>query len=60
MLYWWYATNIFLICDKGCCGPLPECLVYAICLEYPNPKGIKYIGFLEKDESETRGQCRRN
>jgi hypothetical protein len=30
IMYWWYATNIFLIYGKGNCGPLPEYLVYAI------------------------------
>lgn len=30
MLYWWYATNHFLICGKRMSGPLPDCLVYAI------------------------------
>jgi len=50
MVYWWYATNLFLICGKGRHGPLPDCLVYAIRCCYPNPKGIKYVRFLEKDE----------
>lgn len=30
ILYWWYATNVFLICGKANRGPLPDCLVYAI------------------------------
>jgi hypothetical protein len=52
MLYWWYATNFFLICGKGNRGPLPDCLVYAIRCCYPNPKGQKYVGFLEKEDLE--------
>jgi len=50
MLYWWYATNHFLICGKGIRGPLPDCLVYAIRCLYPNRKGVLYVGFLEKEE----------
>jgi len=59
MLYWWYATNVFLICGKGCRGPLPECLVYAIRCRYPNPKGVPYAGFLENDEETSRSKQKR-
>jgi hypothetical protein len=52
-LYWWYATNVFLICQKANHGPLPCCLAYAIHFEYPNPRGIKYVGFMENDKVES-------
>jgi hypothetical protein len=54
IMYWWYATNIFLIYGKGNCGPLPEYLVYAIWCQYPNPKGVEYVGFLNNDDSDDR------
>lgn len=50
ILYWWYTTNIYLICGKGRQGPLPECLVYVIRCRYPNQKGVRYVGFLECDD----------
>lgn len=55
MVYWWYETNIFLICGKGNCGPLPECLLYAIrCQKYLNPNGLEYVGFLESEDRQTK------
>jgi hypothetical protein len=46
LLCWSYATNIYTICGKDSRGPLPPCLVYAIRLAYPNPKGIPYKGYM--------------
>jgi hypothetical protein len=60
IVYWWYATNIFLICGKGYRGPLPECLVYAIRCCYPKPKGVEYVGFLEKEEKQMQKRNRCN
>lgn len=59
MMYWWYVTNIFLICRKSCQGPLPKCLVYAIQCRYPNQKGVHYVGFLECDGETNSNKCTR-
>ena len=45
MLYWWYATNIYLICGRSKRAPLPSCLVYSIRMLYPNLKGDEYKGY---------------
>jgi hypothetical protein len=49
LLYWWYATNLYMICGKKHREELPPCLVYAIRCLYPNPKGELYVGFKESE-----------
>jgi hypothetical protein len=58
ILYWWYATNVFLICGKKQRGLLPDCLVYAIRRRYPNQKGIKYVGFREWEDDSSDNKKR--
>lgn len=45
MLYWMYATNVYMICGSKKRGKLPDCLVYAIRCAYPNDKDEEYVGF---------------
>ena len=44
MIYWWFATNIYGICDTHNRDPLPDCLVAAVRKEYPETTG-DYTGF---------------
>jgi hypothetical protein len=67
IMYWWYATNIFLIYGKGNCGPLPEYLVYAIWCQYLIQKewnmldsSIMMIVMIEKLENEIDMICKYN
>mmetsp|Transcript_13058 Transcript_13058/g.28304 ORF Transcript_13058/g.28304 Transcript_13058/m.28304 type:complete len:413 (+) Transcript_13058:199-1437(+) len=53
--YWWYATNIYLICGKGNRAELPDCLVDKIRQLIPSPTG-KHVGYKKhsKKKSNTR------
>jgi hypothetical protein len=48
MIYWWYATNIYLVCGKHNRVALPDCLVWEVRRCYPNPTGVPYKGHEEK------------
>ena len=39
MLYWWYMTNTYNICGKGCREEVPACLKAAIRKAYPAEEG---------------------
>ena len=45
LLYWWYATNVYLILGKATRAELPPCLEHAVRVCYPNDKGDPYKGF---------------
>jgi hypothetical protein len=42
MIYWWYATTVYSICEEKTRKELPKCLVHAIGREYPSEE---YCGF---------------
>jgi len=44
LLYWWFSTNIYLICGRYNICKLHQCLIDAICAVYPNPIGVAYVG----------------
>jgi hypothetical protein len=45
MIYWMYATDVFMVRGQGVRRPLPPCLVYCIRCKYPNSKGVEYKGY---------------
>ena len=45
MVYWMYATDVFMVRGQGIRKPLPPCLVYCIRCKYPNDKGVSYKGY---------------
>ena len=45
MIYWMYATDVFMVRGRGVRKPLPPCLVYCIRCKYPNEKGVLYKGY---------------
>ena len=44
LLYWWFATNIYLVCGRHNRCELPDCLIEKIRKVYPNPQGEQYVG----------------
>ena len=44
ILYWWFATNIYLVYGRHNRCELPDCLIEQIRKVYPNPHGEQYIG----------------
>jgi hypothetical protein len=45
LLYWYFATNYYSINGSKSRSSLPSCLVCAIRMAHPNPKGKEYVGF---------------
>ena len=44
VLYWWAATDIYMVCDKNNGCELPEYLAHKICGIYLNTKGVACVG----------------
>ena len=45
ILYWWFSTNVYLICGKGNRCKLPDCIISSIRKKYPNEVSVPYVGF---------------
>ena len=44
LLYWWFSTNVYLICGRNNRCELPKCLIEKIQDTYPNQPGVPYGG----------------
>jgi hypothetical protein len=45
LIYWWYATNVYMVTGKHNRVELPRCLVNEIRRLYPNPLDEPYVGY---------------
>ena len=44
LLYWWFSTNMYLVCGRNNRYKLPACLIEAMRVTYPISIGILYVG----------------